>query len=73
MNKLDELKPAVRLYRDTLTITKEDGEAALRALRRGVGQKAVSEALNLRRRANLYQLLGTWAIRFASVPEVEGK
>jgi len=63
LSVLENLKASERVVLD-----KAAGEETIRALRRGVGRVAVAEALGLTP-GNLYQALGSWALRHAFIPE----
>ena len=63
LSVLESLKANERVVLD-----KAAGEEAIRALRRGVGRVPVAEVLGLTA-GNLYQALGSWALRHAFIPE----
>ena len=53
-------------------LSREDGEAAIRAVRRGVAQSDVGRKLGVGYNG-LKNALGTWAIHHADVPPAEGR
>lgn len=68
MKSLDDLKPTLRIGRTLFT--KEDGEAIIRAARRGVDIEDIAQTVEIKRN-NLYFRLGRWALRFATIPPVK--
>lgn len=68
MANLDKLEPVLRSYFAATRISREDGEAAIRAFRRGVSGDRISEVLGVSPK-NLRSYLGTWALNHAVVPD----
>lgn len=66
-NKLRALKPG-RVSDTRRSLTHQEALELIRAYRRGVPLEDIGKAIG-RGRANVYAVLGTWALRHAALPE----